>query len=377
MPKQPNVLYLGFSAFSQFGGIEQVNKSWLYALSRLQAKNKISFQSLLMLDQFANKRYISPLFFRGFNGDKLKFFVRSLKAMMSANTIIASHIHLAPLLYLFLGITSKKIVLQVHGIEVWRNLSFFQKALLKKADQIIAVSEHTKDSIIKLHQVNPERISVLNNCLDPFFEAPQTFQKPEYLTLKYKLKPKQPILFSLSRLAFGEQYKGYDKVIAVFPELKKCYPDIRFLIGGKGDRLEIERIQNKIAQLQLENQVELIGFIHEDELQQYFLLSDAFVMPSSGEGFGIAFIEAAANGCNVLAGNQDGSVDALRNGELGILVNPNDEAEILKGLKLVLEKPFDKAKQSELTLRHFSFEQYMKQIEGLLLGEKILYETSY
>lgn len=370
MPK-PNVLYLGFSAFSQFGGIEQVNKSWLYTLSRLQAKNKISFQSLLMLDQHADKRYISPLFFRGFNGDKLKFFVRSLNAMMRANTIIASHIHLAPLLYLFLGIKSKKIHLQVHGIEVWRNLSFFQKALLKKAHQIIAVSEYTKDSIIKLHQVNPERIRVLNNCLDPFFEVPQTFQKPEGLTRKYTLKPEQPILFSLSRLAFGEQYKGYDKVIDLLPELKKNFPDILYLIGGKGDSLELKRIQNKITELYLEDNVKLIGFIPEETVQQHFLLADAFVMPSLGEGFGIAFIEAAANGCHVLAGNQDGSVDALRNGELGVLVNPNNQREILQGLKLVLEKPIDKAKQSELTLNYFSFDQYMERIEGLLMSDNV------
>ncbi|MFD1628621.1 glycosyltransferase family 4 protein [Pseudopedobacter beijingensis] len=366
MLKKPNVLYLGFSAFSQFGGIEQVNKSWLYALSGLQKKGKIAVKSLLMLDQYADKRYIDNPFFTGFSGNKLKFFVYAFKSILQADHIVASHIHLAPLLYLFLG--SKRIYLQVHGIEVWKELNFFQKALLKKVHLIIAVSEYTKNSIVKFHQVNPDKIKVLNNCLDPFFEAPKTFEKPQDLSLKYKLKPGQPVLFSLSRLAFSEQYKGYDKVIDALPDLKKTYPDIRYLIGGKGDSLEIERIQNKVIQLQVEGHVQLIGFIPEEVVQQHYLVSDAFVMPSLGEGFGIAFIEAAANGCQVLAGNQDGSVDAVCNGQLGILVNPNNQQEILQGLKQVLEKPIDKEKQSELALRNFSFEQYMKQIEGLLSG---------
>ncbi len=369
MATKRRIAYLGFGAFSQYGGIEQVNKSWLHALGNMADSGKIELNAHLMQDTEADERYISKAYFRGFKSNKIRFFLQSLVLALRSDVIVASHIHLAPLLYLFLGSKSKKISLQVHGIEVWKELSFFQKALLKKANQIIAVSEYTKNSIVKLHQVNPEKIRVLNNCLDPFFKSPRKFDKPHTLLVKHQLNSNQLVLFSLSRMAFGEQYKGYDKVIDVLANLKKSFPGIRYLIGGKGDHMEIERIQNKINQLQLDNHVELIGFIPEENLQQYFLLSDAFVMPSLGEGFGIAFIEAAANGCQVLAGNQDGSVDALRNGELGVLVNPNNQQEILQGLKQVMEKPIDKERQRELALKYFSFEQYMEQIERLLIGE--------
>ena len=61
-------------------------------------------------------------------------------------------------------------------------------------------------------------------------------------------------------------------------------------------------------------------------------------MPSKGEGFGIVFLEALSCGKPVLAGNKDGSVDALLNGKLGTLVDPDDPAEIAEALIRILSR---------------------------------------
>jgi glycosyltransferase involved in cell wall biosynthesis len=75
-----------------------------------------------------------------------------------------------------------------------------------------------------------------------------------------------------------------------------------------------------------------LGFIKEEELAQHFLLAGTYIMPSQNEGFGIVFIEAAFYGLNVVAGNMDGSKDALLNGQLGFLVNPNESREISQAI---------------------------------------------
>lgn len=80
----------------------------------------------------------------------------------------------------------------------------------------------------------------------------------------------------------------------------------------------------------------LTGFIPDHELEDHYNLCDVFAMPSKGEGFGIVFLEAMACGKPVLAGNKDGSVDAVLNGELGVLVDPDDVAQITEALRLVL-----------------------------------------
>ncbi len=63
----------------------------------------------------------------------------------------------------------------------------------------------------------------------------------------------------------------------------------------------------------------------------------SFAMPSTGEGFGIVFLEAAASGLPVIAGNRDGSVDALADGALGTLIDPDDRQQLAAAIIAALE----------------------------------------
>jgi phosphatidyl-myo-inositol dimannoside synthase len=65
-------------------------------------------------------------------------------------------------------------------------------------------------------------------------------------------------------------------------------------------------------------------------------LADVFVMPSTGEGFGIAFLEAMASGIRVIAGNRDGSLDPLVDGALGTVIDPEDDNQLTSAICTVL-----------------------------------------
>jgi glycosyltransferase involved in cell wall biosynthesis len=70
--------------------------------------------------------------------------------------------------------------------------------------------------------------------------------------------------------------------------------------------------------------VTLTGFVPDAELPDYYNLCSLFAMPSKREGFGIVYLEAMACGKPALAGDRDGSRDALLDGEIGVLVDPDD-----------------------------------------------------
>ena len=80
------------------------------------------------------------------------------------------------------------------------------------------------------------------------------------------------------------------------------------------------------------DRVTLCGFVSDSELPEHYRLADVFALPSSGEGFGIVFLEALACGVPVLGGNADGTVDALADGELGELVDPFSTDQIASAL---------------------------------------------
>jgi glycosyltransferase involved in cell wall biosynthesis len=201
-----------------------------------------------------------------------------------------------------------------------------------------------------------EKISLLANTFDPEQFYPD-MRKPRFLLKRYGLQPEQPVILTISRLASAERYKGYDQVLRALPLLRKRFPNVRYILGGRGpDRPRIDAL---IRALDLINNVTLAGYVVEHELRAHYNLCDVFAMPSKGEGFGIVFLEALGCGKPVLAGNKDGSVDAVLAGETGVLVDPDDVAEIGKALIQILagEYPEQQLFEGE-TLRRRVIDSY-------------------
>jgi len=123
-------------------------------------------------------------------------------------------------------------------------------------------------------------------------------------------------------------------------EIVKEIPNAKYILGGSGD--DVGRIKNLIRDNNLHEKVILTGFIPDEEIVDYYNLCDVFVMASRKEGFGIVFIEALACSKPVIAGNKDGSVDALLNGELGVSVDPDNIEEISRAIIKVLKGEADK-----------------------------------
>lgn len=221
-----------------------------------------------------------------------------------------------------------------HGIEVWGVKKGSVWHGLRGASRIMAVSEFTRNQLVNETGLDPKTIGLLPNTFDSNIFKPA--KKPPYLLRRYGLAPTQPVILTITRLAGAERYKGYDQIIQSLARLRARLPGIRYILGGRGrDRSRIERLAHDLG---VRENLILTGYIPDHELEDHYNLCDVFSMPSKGEGFGIVYLEAMSCGKPVVAGNQDGSVDPLLNGQLGVLVNPDDVSAIGLELELILTR---------------------------------------
>jgi phosphatidylinositol alpha-1,6-mannosyltransferase len=362
MKAKNKVLFLNLYAYSITGGVEKVSQNFVDAIQQLFAAQSSTHS---MHDKPADVKVDN---YKAFGGSKLRFIWASIWAALKFETIVLSHINLLLVAKIIRLLSpNKRIILFAHGIEVWRTLAPWKVHFLKRNVEIWAVSHFTKQRMVDLHGLDSSQINVLNNSLSAKVNLSQQFDKPKQLLQRYHLDPSKPILYTLNRLSSTERYKGYDKVIQALAGLKKEGIAFQYLLAGKADDIEQKRIESLIGEENLTNEVQLIGFVNNDELNAHFLLCDVFIMPSTGEGFGVVFIEAAAQGCQLIGGNADGSTDALRNGKLGQMVNPTSIEEIKKAIKTAInDKEFDALQQQQLALQHFGFNNYTLKLKELL-----------
>ena len=98
-------------------------------------------------------------------------------------------------------------------------------------------------------------------------------------------------------------------------------------------------MEAKARRLGVADRVVFAGYIPDREKADHYRLADAFVMPGRGEGFGIVYLEAMACGIPVVASSADASQEAVRSGELGVVVDPDDIDSVKRGILHALQTP--------------------------------------
>ncbi len=247
--------------------------------------------------------------------------------------IVCGHLNFAPVAFWIHRITGIPYWIVVYGIDAWNVQDRWKKKALHSAEKIISISGYTSTRLIREQNLDPQKISILPVTFDA--SRFQIKQKPQHLLNRYGLTVEQPIILTVARLDINEGYKGYDEILQALPEISRQIPTVHYFIVGKGS--DRPRIQELISRLNLQECVTLTGFVPDDEIGDYYNMCDVFAMPSKSEGFGIVYLEALACGKPTIGGNQDGAMDALCQGELGALVDPNDVVAIANTIIQILQ----------------------------------------
>ena len=282
--------------------------------------------------------------------------------------VITTHLHFQPAVRMLHWLCGIPVMSVLHGIEAWNLRSGMRIWAMRAADHLMAVSHHTRKVVIDSYALNPDKISVVPNTFDAarFTIGP----KPEHLLARYGLKPDQPVIMTVSRLVVSERYKGHRQILQGLQNVRIQYPELRYLVVGTGD--DMPRLQEMVKASNLEECVIFAGHVPNEELPDHYKLCDVFAMPSSKEGFGIVFLEAMASGKPTVAGNLDGSVDALDQGRLGLLVDPHDAVKIAEKIREALgRQPPEALWNSPELLRQAVIRQFGYERVGPMMAKVV------
>jgi phosphatidylinositol alpha-1,6-mannosyltransferase len=245
--------------------------------------------------------------------------------------VFCGHLYMAPLARLIARLKRAKLVVQMHGIEAWRTPGALQRRALEAADLVLCVSRRTRAAVLGWAALAGEKVPVLANTVGAAYgPGPPA---PE-VSARHALEGRK-VLLTVSRIGRADRYKGHETVIRALPALRRRHPEVLYLVAGEGD--DRPRLEALAAGLGLEDAVRFLGHVPDGDLPDLYRAAHVFVMPSTGEGFGIVFLEAAACGLRVVAGNRDGSVDALGEGALGTLIDPDDGEALVAALLAALD----------------------------------------
>jgi phosphatidylinositol alpha-1,6-mannosyltransferase len=317
-PVQFRALALVTDSFAGDGGIAEYNRQFLCALA---ACDWIGEVSVLPRLRATSSRELPPgLTELGPVTNKLAYSFVALRTAITRriDIIFCGHIFMVPLGAAIARLIRAPLWVQAHGIDAWKELSWLHRRSIEGAALVTSVSRYTRRRLLEWVEIDPARVKVLPNTVDPrFCPGP----KPPHLLDRYGAH-RQKVLLTVSRLASSERYKGHDRVIRILSRVLAQFPNTIYLIVGDGD--DRPRLEALAKELGVHERVRFAGFLPAEDLPEHYRLADVFVMPSTGEGFGIAFLEAMASGLPVIGGNQDGSLDPLGDGTCGTAINPID-----------------------------------------------------
>lgn len=377
------ILALITEAFGCDGGVAKFNRDLLLALLSHKARPEII--AVPRRESPSAERLPTRLFWRSdCAGSKAWYLARvgclAIKARQSTrlshgfDLIVCGHINLLPAACLARWITNRPrpvpaipatsdpayrncsnpalrpgLVLTLHGIEAWQRPRYpFKRWCLGGVDAAIAVSRLTYERFCGWSGFAPKPGLILPNSVDLSEFCPG--RKSDLLLDRYGLRGKSVVL-TLARLHSAERYKGIDEVLALMPRLRQR--GICYLVAGEGeDRprltgkarslglsvLELDRSRPACRQV-CSPDVVFTGYVPEEEKPDHYRLADAFVMPGTGEGFGIVYLEALASGIPVVGSRADAGREVLEGCSSAFLVDPSNPEEIEGAILQALSYP--------------------------------------
>jgi glycosyltransferase involved in cell wall biosynthesis len=274
--------------------------------------------------------------------------------------ILSAHIVVSPAAAIIRRALGIPVIQYLHAKEVGARPGLARSAV-RNADAVIAVSRYTRNLALGVG-ADAGRIALI----------PPGVDLPEPGSAEGDHEDDgRPRLVTVARLE--DRYKGHDVITRALPLVRARVPEVEWVVVGDGP------LRKHLEQLVLSNgvvdSVRFVGSVSDAERDHWLRSADVFAMPSrlparglAGEGFGIVYLEANARGLPVVAGNVAGALDAVVDGETGLLVDADDHFAVAEAVStLLLDR--DRAKAiGEAGVQHarrFAWPEIAARVESL------------
>lgn len=285
------------------------------------------------------------------------------------------------------GLGKKIIISAIGTYSVAPLYKFFLKTLslwaFRRADKITAISDYTAGEIKKI--VADLNITVLPNGVD--FD-------------KWSGRPKEVRLQEFSEVGLQKPYilgvggvkqrKGYHNSILAFAEATRKFPELKYIIVGQtNDENYVNKLKKIISERNLKDKVIFLSGISDEKLDALYKNAELFILTPEEhdhqfEGFGLVYLEAAANGLPSIGSRQSGAETAIKEGVSGVLVNQGDVRETALTIEKILSDVNFKNKLRSGALEwarqntwQKSVSQYFEIYEKVLTNKKTTVTTSW
>ena len=194
-------------------------------------------------------------------------------------------------------ITGKPLVVHIHatsfdragGQGINQYVYDIEKTGFNEANKILAVSNYTKNLLVKHYGINPDKIRVVHNAVE--------FAEVQH----HKIEKDDKIVLFLGRITIQ---KGPDYFLEAAKKVLDMDKKVKFIFAGSGD-MEARMIE-RTAELGIANKVLFAGFLKGEDVNKAYQMADVYVMPSVSEPFGITPLEAMKVGTPVIISKQSG-----------------------------------------------------------------------
>lgn len=217
---------------------------------------------------------------------------------------------------------------------------WFVRRLLSQCGGVVANSAWTAETAWALFQTlgidADDRIVAIDLGTDPQQFRPENDRGALRQALGWT---EQCVAITVARLV---PHKGQDVALRAVAAVLREFPTLRYLIVGEGPNESA--LRTLASDLGIADRVRFVGALSDREIAEAYATADVYIGLSrqdgkAVEGFGISFIEASASGIPVIAGDSGGVRSAVRDGETGVVVDPNEPDAVASALRQLLASP--------------------------------------
>jgi len=252
-----------------------------------------------------------------------------------------------------------------HGVEVWKPLPWLQRQAVLSADIVVAPSSDTAQKLAEIQGVTQSKIRKLPWPLNPDFLRMADARTNLPLPREF---PRGRVILTVGRWAASERYKGVDDLIRSIAQLRMKFPGLCLVAVGQGD--DLSRLKQIVADLKVSESVRFLTGLSRQEIAACYARCEIFALPSTGEGFGLVFLEAMAFGKPLVGAACGGAVDVVEDNVNGLLIPPGDSERLAEALATLLQDESLRIKLgqrgAEIGRRNYSFDVFQSKLELIL-----------
>jgi len=293
----------------------------------------------------------------------LRFALFWVKALIILRKINPDMVHAQNIIMGGIGFLSRKFLRKPYivwgqGSDVylpWLFKKEVSKTVLKNANAVIALTEDMKREIKKICDRN---IFVIPNGID--LKKFENLSRKEARS-KLQIEEDEKIIIFVGTL---RSVKGVKHLIQAMVAIGREDTRAKLMLVGNGK--ERPGLEELVKELVLERQVSFIGRAPNEDVPEYMVASDVFVLPSLSESFGIVNLEAMASGLPIVASKVGGLPEIVRDGKNGFLVEPKNPEQIAEKVLLLLGNDELRRSISEINkekAKDYSWERVADRLE--------------